>query len=201
MVEPLPNPTRARVIGVDPGTRVVGWGVVEADGARYRWIEHGVLRADARTPVSARLVHLASALSKVIERLRPTEAAIEEAFHGRDASAALRIGEARGALLVALSSAGLSVEGYTNNVVKKAVTGAGRAPKEQVQAMIRRVLALNEAPTPFDAADALAVAVCHLQRRGSRQRGATEAGGLPPRVLEALRRAGVRAPRGRGRRS
>ena len=184
------------MIGVDPGTRIVGYGVVETDGSRYRWIAHGVLRADAKRPIPERLAHLARGLSEVIAEHAPSDAAIEEAFHGRDASAALRIGEARGALVVALSTAGLSVTGYANNVVKRAVTGAGRASKDQVQAMVRRVLALDAAPSPFDAADALAVAICHLQRRGGPEGG--DAGELPPRVAEALRRAGVR-PRPRRR--
>jgi crossover junction endodeoxyribonuclease RuvC len=190
---PSPPPP-LRVLGVDPGTRVVGWGVVEAHGSRYRAVGHGVLEAPRGRPVAERLAQLATGLAEVVKAHAPREAAIEEAFHGRDASAALRIGEARGALVVVLVQAGLGVVGYANNVVKKAVTGAGRASKEQVQAMVRRVLGLDTAPTPFDAADALAVAICHLQRRAD---PAAAGGGLPARTREALRRAGVSPPRRR----
>ncbi len=185
MVEP--NPV-LRVIGIDPGTRVVGWGVVEAHGGRYRAVDHGALKSNPRHDVPTRLAALVAALREVLVAYAPGEAAIEEAFHGRDATAALRIGEARGALVVALAEHRLSVCGYTNNVIKKAVTGAGRASKQQVQAMVRRVLAMAEPPTPFDAADALAVAVCHLQRRGTAAGGAP---GISPRLRESLRRAGV----------
>ncbi len=185
MVEPVPA---LRVIGIDPGTRVVGWGVVEMQGSRYRAIDHGALKANPRNDVPSRLTALVSELREVLQQYAPGEAAIEEAFHGRDPSAALRIGEARGALVVALTEHRLSVTGYTNNVIKKAVTGAGRASKEQVQGMVRRVLSMAEPPTPFDAADALAVAVCHLQRRGAT---AGEAPGISPRLRESLRKAGI----------
>jgi len=185
MLEPSPA---LRVIGIDPGTRVVGWGVVEAQGGRYRAVAHGALKANPRNDVPTRLAALVAALREVLEHHAPGEAAIEEAFHGRDARAALRIGEARGALVVALAERQLLITGYTNNVVKKAVTGAGRASKVQVQAMVRRVLGMEVAPTPFDAADALAVAVCHLQRRGAAPGAAA---GISPRLRESLRKAGV----------
>lgn len=184
-----------RVIGIDPGTRVVGYGVIEVVGGRDRIVAHGALRAPAAEAPFERLGRLAKALTKVIATHAPTEAGIEEAFHGRDARAALRIGEARGALVSVLAQAGIPVTGYANNVVKKAVTGAGRAPKDQVQAMLQRIFSLDEPPTPFDAADALAVALCHLQHRGSPRARVGGAGafgrGVSPRIAEALRKAGL----------
>ena len=184
---PLRIPGAVRILGLDPGTRLVGWGVIEVDGARSRCLGHGVLRANVRDPVHTRLAAIAGALREVIAAHAPVEAAIEDAFYGRDARAAQRLGEGRGALLLVLAEAGLPVSHYANNVVKKAVTGAGRATKEHVHAMLSRILALGEAPDTYDASDALAIALCHHQRRGL---PGTEAG-LPPRLAQALRKAGV----------
>jgi crossover junction endodeoxyribonuclease RuvC len=181
--------TPVRVLGIDPGSQVVGWAVVEQRGdGRYQACAFGALRAPKGAAAAKRLEELCGGLEKVLAEHAPMEAAIEEAFHGRDASAALRIGEARGALLLTLSRGGLVPVGYTNNVVKKAVTGGGRATKDRVQTMVQRILCLDAPPTPFDAADALAVAICHLQRRG--HLGGD--GELPPRLREALKRAGAK---------
>jgi crossover junction endodeoxyribonuclease RuvC len=190
-----------RVLGVDPGTRVVGWGVVETDGMRLVPVAFGAIRAPDDPDVARRLVAIAEDLRRIVAEHEPDEAAIEEAFHGRDARAALKVGEGRGAALVVLASAGLPVAGYANNVVKRAVSGAGRAPKERVQAMVTRLLGLAAPPRPFDAADALAVAICHHQRRGDPRRLGGE-GGFAPRVAAAvaaaraedLRRRGPRVP-------
>ncbi len=185
-----------RILGIDPGSRLVGWGVVEVEGARLRAVAHGTLRAEPKASIERRLETLATGLRDVLETWAPAEAAVEEAFYGRDARAAQRIGEARGALVLVLAEAGLPVAHYPNNVVKRSVTGAGRASKEQVRAMVQRVLALAEAPAGFDAADALALAVCHQQRRGLP--GAE--GGVPPRLAAALKAARDRAGRGQAAR-
>jgi crossover junction endodeoxyribonuclease RuvC len=184
-----------RILGLDPGTRLVGWGVVEAHGSRTVCIGHGVLRARASESIDRRLAALAAGLREVLAAHRPQEAAIEEAFYGRDARAAQRLGEGRGALLLTLADAGVPVSHYANNVVKKAVTGSGRATKDHVQAMLSRMLALGAEPATLDASDALAIALCHNQRRGLPGEG----GGVPPRLAEALRKAGGKLPRGRRR--
>jgi crossover junction endodeoxyribonuclease RuvC len=185
-------PACRRVLGIDPGTRAVGWGVVERRGDRLACLGHGVLKADPKRPIDERLLRLAEALRAVIAEHEPDQAAIEEAFYGRDARAAQRIGEGRGALVLVAAEAGLPVAHYANNVVKKAVTGAGRASKQQVRTLIARLLELDAAPEGFDAADALALAVCHHHRRGLP--GAAE-GGLPPRVARAIERARARPRR------
>jgi crossover junction endodeoxyribonuclease RuvC len=171
-----------RILGVDPGTRVVGWGVLEARGNRLVVLGHGAIRAPASLPVADRLARLARELARLVAQHRPTEAAVEEAFHGRDARSALKIGEGRGAVLAVLATEGLRIAGYANNVVKKAVSGGGRAGKERVQAMVARILGLTRLPEPFDAADALAVAICHWQRRGA----ARTAPGIAPRLAAAI---------------
>ena len=180
----VPSPDRRLVLGLDPGTRVVGWGLVERQGKRLVAVGHGTFEPDPKLPVAQRLAVIARGLRAVLAEHAPTEAAVEEAFYGRDARAAQRIGEGRGALLVVLAEAGLEISSYPNNVVKKAVTGQGRATKEQMLAMIRRVLAMDAPPRTHDAADALALAVCHHQRPAL-----PGTAGLPPRVAEAVRRA------------
>ena len=172
----------------------MGWGVVERRGDRLSCVDHGVLRADPKKAIEERLLGIAAGLRAVIAEHAPDHVAIEEAFYGRDARAAQRIGEGRGALVLVAAEAGLPVAHYANNVVKKAVTGAGRASKEQVRTMIGRLLDLGIAPAAFDAADALALAVCHHHRRGL---PGAPAGGLPPRVAEAIERARARPRKGR----
>jgi len=189
------DPTPRRVLGIDPGTRLLGWGVVEQRGRAYVVLGHGVLRAKARDDLPTRLGVLSVGLREVVRTHQPTEAAIEETFHGRSARAALSLGEGRGAAIVVVAEAGLPVTGYANNVVKRAVTGAGRAGKERVQAMVMRLLGLAEQPETLDASDALALALCHLQQAGSGvlgggSRGQTAAApGISPRIAAALRAA------------
>ena len=179
------SPLPRRVLGFDPGTRLMGWAVVEGVGGRFRALAHGVLRAPAAGPIAARLGVLARGLREVVTAHRPGEAAIEEVFYGKDVRAAVRIGEGRGAALLVLAEAGIPVLGYANNVVKKAVAGGGRADKARVQAMVLRILGLREQPETLDASDALALALCHHQRRGLPR----EPGGIPPRLAEAISRA------------
>ena len=176
-----------RILGVDPGTRNVGWGVIEVDGPRVTSVAYGTLRAKPTETLALRLLALGRGLREVIADHRPHEAAIEEAFYGRDVRSALRIGEARGALQLVLAESGLAVTGYSNNVVKKAVTGVGRAAKEQVQGMVRRILHLDGPVASADAADALAIALCHQQRRGLQLES-----GTPQRVRDAIRRQDTR---------
>ncbi len=185
------NGPRLRILGIDPGTIQAGWGVIDVNGSRLTCVGCGTLTAKRSAPVAERLLALVSELRVVIRETNPTEAAIEEAFYGRDVRSALRIGEARGALVTVMGEAGLSVRGYTNNVIKKAVTGVGRAGKSQVHAMVSRMLNLETAPATSDASDALAIAICHSHRRSAL--GATDArqndGGTPPRVRAAIEAA------------
>ena len=153
-----------RVLGIDPGTRVVGWGVVEGDGSRVRAVAWGALRARASLEIPARLRILHEGVRGLIAEHRPGLVAVEEAFFGKGARAALALGEGRGAALVAAALAGVPVRQFPPATVKKAVTGRGGAAKEQVGAMVRVLLGLAEIPEPADAADALAVAICAMHR-------------------------------------
>lgn len=153
-----------RVIGVDPGTRIVGYGVVETEGSRILPVDFGVIRAKAAQGYGQRLRSIFDGLRDVIRAHKPDEVAIEEAFYGKSVSAALRMGEGRGVAIVAVALEAKPVFHYSPAEVKKAVVGNGRAHKTQVQEMVRALLGLKEVPQPEDAADALAVAICHCNR-------------------------------------
>ncbi|MGE0409096.1 MAG: crossover junction endodeoxyribonuclease RuvC [Amphiplicatus sp.] len=154
-----------RIFGVDPGSAATGWGVVDSDGPRLCFVAAGVIRPK-RSSRAARLAFIAEALAALIETHRPDEAAVEETFVNQSPRDALVLGEARGAALIAPAMAGLDVFEYATNSVKKAVVGRGHAEKRQVQAMVKVLLPACGAP-PQDAADALAVAICHAHLRGA----------------------------------
>lgn len=151
------------VLGLDPGTRHFGWGVVERRGTRLVHIAHGIVHTDERTSIAVRLVVIEHELAEVLRAHTPTAASVEALFFAKDAQAAAKLGHARGVGLLVCAREGLAVHEYPPALVKRAVAGSGRADKAQVAQMIRVVLGLRAAP-PADAADALAVAVTHLQQ-------------------------------------
>jgi crossover junction endodeoxyribonuclease RuvC len=151
------------VLGLDPGTRHFGWGVVERRGTRLGHVAHGIVHTDERESIAVRLVTIERALVEVLAAHAPEEASVEALFFAKDAQAAAKLGHARGVALLVCARAGLGVYEYPPALVKRAVAGHGRAEKTQVAQMIRVVLGLATAP-PADAADALAVAVTHLMR-------------------------------------
>lgn len=155
-----------RVLGVDPGLRRCGWGVVDQVGNKLSAVAHGVIAPDPDGPLSARLSVLFEGLAAVLAAHRPSAAAVEDAFMHANASSALKLGHARAAALLAIAQAGLPAAEYAPRLVKKTVTGAGAAEKEQVAAMVSMLLPGCRAKA--DAADALAVAICHAQHAGSR---------------------------------
>ena len=155
-----------RVLGIDPGTKVAGYGVLEAEGARVRALCFGVVRAEGpgARALPERLQRVYRGIAHVLAAWRPDALAIEEAFVWKNVRSALAIGEGRAVAILAACEAGVPVHEYAPSLVKKAVTGQGRAQKPHVQAMVKTLLALEAAPEPFDAADALAVAFCHVHR-------------------------------------
>jgi crossover junction endodeoxyribonuclease RuvC len=157
-----------RVLGLDPGLRHTGWGVIDVAGNRLTHVADGVIHAAADQPLATRLVSLFRQITAVVERFRPDEAAVEETFVNRNPSSTLRLGVARGVVLLAPAECGLPVAEYSANFIKKAVVGAGHAEKSQVQLMVRRLLpGCNGGET--DAADALAVAICHAHHAATRR--------------------------------
>lgn len=156
-----------RILGIDPGSAATGWGVVDVDGPRLSFVAAGVIRPRREDSRANKLASIVEALRRLIEAHRPDEAAVEETFVNANPRDALVLGEARGAALVAAAEAGLEVAEYATNAVKKAVVGRGHAEKAQVKSMTR-VLLPAAGDQPADAADALAVAICHAHSRGAR---------------------------------
>ncbi len=153
-----------RVLGIDPGTAITGYAIVEEVGSTLRLIAIGTVQTPAKTPLPQRLQTIYTGLREVIAAHQPDSAAVEELFFSRNAQTAMVVGHARGVTLLALVDAGLPIAEYTPMQVKQAVSGYGGADKHQVQEMVRLLLNLPAPPKPDDAADAAAVAICHLHR-------------------------------------
>jgi crossover junction endodeoxyribonuclease RuvC len=156
-----------RILGIDPGLRNTGWGVIDCQGSRLSFVACGRVRSDAGLDMGHRLRQLHEGLMQVIADHAPHEAAVEETFVNRDPQSTLKLGQARGIALMAPALAGLDIAEYAANLVKKTVVGAGHAEKAQIQMMVRVLLPASRAGSA-DAADALAVAICHAQHRGAR---------------------------------
>ncbi|HZB93866.1 MAG TPA: crossover junction endodeoxyribonuclease RuvC [Stellaceae bacterium] len=149
-----------RLIGLDPGLRHTGWGVIEAEGNRLRHIADGVVHSRDGTALALRLVELFRQLNDILERYSPDAAAVEETFVNKNPASTLKLGVARGVVLLAPAERGIPVFEYSANLIKKSVVGVGHAEKQQVELMVRRLLP-GAALESADAADALAVAICH----------------------------------------
>ena len=158
-----------RILGIDPGLRNMGWGMISQEGSKLSFIACGTIKSDEKQSLSERLKHLHNGLSEVIAAYRPDEAAVEETFVNKDARATLKLGHARGIALLVPALAGISVAEYAPNLIKKTIVGAGHADKDQIHMMVKVLLPKSDAQTP-DAADALAIALTHAQHRGITQR-------------------------------
>ena len=154
-----------RILGIDPGTISAGYGVIEKEGSRLRALAYGSVRAASSMAFAERLKRIFEGLRAVIEEWRPDEAAVESLFGGKSIRSALAAGEGRGVAVLAVALAEIPLAQYAPAEIKKAVVGQGRAAKVQVQKMVQVLLALPAPPKSSDAADALAVALCHCQRR------------------------------------
>jgi len=150
------------IIGIDPGSRFTGFGVIQTDGQHHRCLEWGTVRTEGEMP--ERLNQIFQGISAVINKLQPVEAAIEQVFMQKNVNSALKLGQARGAALVALSEYKLIIAEYSPRRIKQAVVGYGAADKTQIQHMVKLLLNLTK-PPQVDAADALAVAICHAHSR------------------------------------
>jgi crossover junction endodeoxyribonuclease RuvC len=153
-----------KIFGIDPGSERTGFGCIESSGSRHRLIVCGAIAAPARATFPERLSVIHTGLAALLARHRPDCVAVENIFYARNVRSALKLGHARGVALLAAAEAGLSVVEYAPAEIKRAVVGYGRAEKSQIQKMVRLLLGLDALPAPHDAADALAVAICHLHR-------------------------------------
>ncbi|MEI8143351.1 MAG: crossover junction endodeoxyribonuclease RuvC [Candidatus Berkelbacteria bacterium] len=159
----LKNENSKRILGIDPGTGIMGWGLIEISNNKIVPIKYGCIRTPANTEISVRLLHIFNSLSDIIKENKPDEVAIEELFFFKNQKTIISVAEARGVAVVCAKKMGLPVFGYTPLQVKQALTGYGRAEKKQIQEMVKTVCSLRECPKPDDAADALAVAITHGQ--------------------------------------
>jgi crossover junction endodeoxyribonuclease RuvC len=155
-----------RILGIDPGLRRTGWGVVAIDGNRLSFLACGSLATDDSAALAARLVAIHDGLRRVVDEYGPDEAAVEATFVNKDATATLKLGQARGIAMLVPAAAGLSVAEYAPNLVKKTIVGAGHSEKVQIRMMVK-VLLPKADPQSEDAADALAIAICHAHHRQS----------------------------------
>jgi crossover junction endodeoxyribonuclease RuvC len=153
-----------RIIGLDPGLRHAGWGIIETAGNNLSYVADGVVRADPDLPMAERLLFIHRELTQVVANFKPAEAAIEETFVSKDARATLKLGQARGVAILVPAAFGISLSEYAPNQIKKSVVGVGHAEKEQIRHMVK-VLLPKAKPTSEDAADALAIAICHAHHR------------------------------------
>lgn len=153
-----------RIIGIDPGLRRMGWGVIQCVGNRLSFVAAGTVRAQLDGELAHRLVTLHHGLTEIVSGFAPDEAAVEQTFVNKDAGATLKLGHARGIALLVPALAGLSVAEYAPNAIKKTIVGAGQADKDQIRMMVKVLLPKAEFDTD-DAADALAIAICHAHHR------------------------------------
>ncbi len=157
-----------RIIGIDPGLRQTGWGVVESLGNSLHFVASGTVTSDAKMNLASRLCQLHEGLSQVLHSYQPHEAAVEQTFVNKNAAATLKLGQARGIAMLVPARAGLPVSEYAPNAVKKAVIGAGHGDKHQIKLMVGMLLPKAQFDSD-DAADALAIAICHIHSRGARE--------------------------------
>ncbi len=150
-----------RILGIDPGYAIMGYGVVELIGNKFKVIEYGSIMTESRKNMTDRLKYLYYELMQLINRTDPDVAAIEELFFNTNTTTAIKVGQARGVSILACANSGIETNEYTPLQVKMALTGYGRADKKQVQHMTKTILNLKEVPKPDDTADALAIAICH----------------------------------------
>jgi len=154
------------ILGVDPGYAILGWGVIAYGASRYSLLGYGAIETDKDAPWPERLKSVYAGLVGVIDIYHPEVCAVEELFFNSNQKTAIKVGEARGAAVLACANAGCPVFEYTPLQVKQALTGYGRADKRQMQEMVRQILGLEKAPRPDDAADAVAIAICHANSSG-----------------------------------
>jgi crossover junction endodeoxyribonuclease RuvC len=151
-----------RVLGIDPGSETLGWGVVEGAGNKYALVDFGIVRSDPRQTFSKRLLKVYLGVAEVIDKHAPDVLAVEDTFYAVNIGVALKLGQVRGIMLLLGEQRGLEIAEYSPRLIKQTVVGYGAAEKHQVQEMVRVLLRMKTVPTPHDAADALAIAICHF---------------------------------------
>lgn len=159
-----------KVLGIDPGSETLGWGVVEGSGLKYQLVDYGTVKSSPKESFSKRLLKIYDGVEAIIKEFQPDVISVEEAFYATNAKVAIKLGQVRGVVLLAGEKARLEVAEYAPRLIKQTVVGYGNAEKHQVQEMVRMLLRMQKAPEPHDAADALAIAICHFHHAGVQDR-------------------------------
>ncbi len=155
-----------RVLGIDPGSETLGWGVVEGSGSRYKCVEFGTVRSNTKLAFSKRLHTIFDGVAELIDRFAPDAISVEDAFYSTNVKVAVKLGQVRGVVLLLAEQRGLEIAEYAPRLIKQTVVGYGNAEKQQVGEMVKILLSLKAVPKPHDAADALAIAICHIHHSG-----------------------------------
>lgn len=159
-----------KVLGIDPGSETLGWGVVEGSGLKYQLTDYGTVKSSPKESFSKRLLKIYDGVEAVIKEFQPDVISVEEAFYATNAKVAIKLGQVRGVVLLAGEKSNLEVAEYAPRLIKQTVVGYGNAEKHQVQEMVRLLLRMKSVPEPHDAADALAIAICHFHHAGAQDR-------------------------------
>jgi len=159
-----------RVLGIDPGSETLGWGVVDGSGTRYTLVGFGTVKSSARDSFSKRLLNIYDGIAEVMATHSPDVVSVEDTFYAVNVGVALKLGQVRGVMLLLAEQRGIEIAEYSPRLIKQTITGYGAAEKQQVGQMVKALLGLKEVPTPHDAADALAIAICHFHHCGMKEK-------------------------------
>lgn len=159
-----------RVLGIDPGSETLGWGVVDGSGSKYALVAHGTVKSNARQLFSKRLLNIYNGVAEIMAEHSPDVLSVEDTFYAVNVGVALKLGQVRGIMLLLAEQRGIEIAEYAPRLVKQTVVGYGNAEKHQVQEMVKLLLRMKTVPTPHDAADALAIAICHFHHVGVQEK-------------------------------
>lgn len=159
-----------RVLGIDPGSETLGWGVVDGSGSKYALVDFGTVKSNTKEPFSKRLLNIYDGVAEVMATHSPDVLSVEDTFYAVNVGVALKLGQVRGLMLLLAEQRGLDIAEYAPRLIKQTVVGYGNAEKQQVGQMVKILLGLKEVPKPHDAADALAIAICHFHHAGVQER-------------------------------
>ncbi|HRI03408.1 MAG TPA: crossover junction endodeoxyribonuclease RuvC [Pyrinomonadaceae bacterium] len=159
-----------RVLGIDPGSETLGWGVVDGSGSKYALVDFGTVKSNTKQPFSKRLLNIYDGVADVMATHSPDVLSVEDTFYAVNVGVALKLGQVRGLMLLLAEQRGLAIAEYAPRLIKQTVVGYGNAEKQQVGQMVKILLGLKEVPKPHDAADALAIAICHFHHAGVQDR-------------------------------
>ncbi len=155
-----------RVLGIDPGSETLGWGVVDGSGSKYALVDFGTVKSNPKQQFSKRLHNIYDGVAEILDRHSPDVLSVEDTFYAVNVGVALKLGQVRGTMLLLAEQYGIEIAEYAPRLVKQTVVGYGNAEKHQVQEMVKLLLKMKTVPTPYDAADALAIAICHFHHAG-----------------------------------